>query len=285
MAKTCAAGASVGDSRANSGALGITRHLAGLVAAVHFAAGSEVGAFVLEVLSSRLGLLLRLDDVVTDAAFEEARKKEGEGGDRGLLLRLSDAETAEASKLLLVVSYLYVFGVVGAGFCFALLAALLRRFSQRDLELALLVLRHVGFNLRSDDPSALRDLVLVVQRQAADRRAAAEGRGRGDGDGSNGGEGKGKREGEGEGEGDGESEQRVSWMVECIIDLKNNRRRRAFAIEAERSEGLLKWMARVRQVRRQSNGMESNDKERGEERRGEREREREREREGGLVAS
>lgn len=40
------------------------------------------------------------------------------------------------------------------------------RFTEKEVELILLVLRSVGFSLRKDNPLALKDLVLRLQKKA-----------------------------------------------------------------------------------------------------------------------
>ena len=48
-----------------------------------------------------------------------------------------------------------------------ILNILLERFSAKDVELLLTVLRCVGFTLRKEDPAALRELILRLQARAA----------------------------------------------------------------------------------------------------------------------
>lgn len=47
-----------------------------------------------------------------------------------------------------------------------ILELLSQRFTEKEVELILLVLRSVGFTLRKDDPLALKDLVLRLQKKA-----------------------------------------------------------------------------------------------------------------------
>lgn len=49
---------------------------------------------------------------------------------------------------------------------FNILDQLSERFTEKEVELILLVLRSVGFSLRKDNPLALKDLVLRLQKKA-----------------------------------------------------------------------------------------------------------------------
>lgn len=49
---------------------------------------------------------------------------------------------------------------------FNILDHLSERFTEKEVELILLVLRSVGFTLRKDNPLALKDLVLRLQKKA-----------------------------------------------------------------------------------------------------------------------
>lgn len=49
---------------------------------------------------------------------------------------------------------------------FNILDHLCERFTEKEVELILLVLRSVGFSLRKDNPLALKDLVLRLQKKA-----------------------------------------------------------------------------------------------------------------------
>lgn len=40
------------------------------------------------------------------------------------------------------------------------------RFREKDIELILVVLKNIGFNLRKDDPASLKELIFNVQKRA-----------------------------------------------------------------------------------------------------------------------
>ncbi len=56
--------------------------------------------------------------------------------------------------------------MVHALLVFDILKKLVTRFSAKDVELVLLVLKNVGFALRKDDPLALKELISEAQRKA-----------------------------------------------------------------------------------------------------------------------
>lgn len=56
--------------------------------------------------------------------------------------------------------------MVHAVLVFDILKKLVTRFSSKDIELVLLVLKNVGFALRKDDPLALKELISEAQRKA-----------------------------------------------------------------------------------------------------------------------
>ncbi|XP_053644716.2 nucleolar MIF4G domain-containing protein 1 homolog [Cherax quadricarinatus] len=88
--------------------------------------------------------------------------------DRMQLLGLGeDVSTKEAENLLLVIANLYNFRVVDALLIYDILHKLALGFSDKEVELILLVLRSVGFTLRKDDPEALKSLVTKIQTQAS----------------------------------------------------------------------------------------------------------------------
>lgn len=73
----------------------------------------------------------------------------------------------ECDNLVCIIAHLYNFHVVHALLVFDILKKLVTRFSSKDIELVLLVLKNVGFVLRKDDPLALKDLISEAQRKAS----------------------------------------------------------------------------------------------------------------------
>lgn len=72
----------------------------------------------------------------------------------------------ECDNLLAVLAHLYGFRVVQSLLVFDLLRKLVGTFTEKDVELVLLVLRTVGFALRKDDALALKELIAEAQAKA-----------------------------------------------------------------------------------------------------------------------
>ncbi|KPP73963.1 nucleolar MIF4G domain-containing protein 1-like [Scleropages formosus] len=109
-----------------------------LVSVLHHTVGLEVGAHFLETVVRR---------------FDEAYRGPAAG--------------KECDNLLSLVAHLYNFQVVHALLVFDILRRLAAAFTEKDIELILLLLRNVGFSLRKDDAASLRELIADAQRQAA----------------------------------------------------------------------------------------------------------------------
>ena len=119
-----------------------------LLAAVHIHVGNDVGGFLLESL-------------VTN--FMQTQQTA-----RGSISIDEDGYSKECSNLILIMSYLYNFQVVHCTLMYDIIRDLIKSFCEVDVELLLLLLSHCGFQLRSDDPTALKDIVLLVQKRAID---------------------------------------------------------------------------------------------------------------------
>jgi nucleolar MIF4G domain-containing protein 1 len=182
-----------------------------LVGGVHMAGGGgggELGAHVLERVCQEYHTarkrLLALGD--GDGGEDE---EEREAVEAGLARRLDN--------LVLILAYLYSFGVVACTLVYGLIRELVGPLGERDVELLLLLLRTAGPQLRADDPRALKDIVLAVQERAASVGA-----------------------------GEGDVNARVRHMLETLNDLKNNKRRQAQLQEGERTQRLRKLVLRAR---------------------------------------
>ena len=100
-----------------------------------------------------------------------------------------DGESKEVHNLLLIISYVFSFKMVGARLVFDLLDVLVETFSELDIELVLLALRNCGFALRKEDPVALKSLILKIQGKASASK---------------------------------EESSRVQFMLEVLMAIKNN---------------------------------------------------------------
>ncbi|XP_045913797.1 nucleolar MIF4G domain-containing protein 1 [Micropterus dolomieu] len=108
-----------------------------LVSILHHAVGLEVGAHFLETVVRK---------------FDEEYK--------------SAAEGKECDNLVTIVAHLYNFQVVHSVLIFDILKLLVGAFTEKDIELILLMLRNVGFALRKDNALALKELISEGQRKA-----------------------------------------------------------------------------------------------------------------------
>ncbi|XP_078519388.1 nucleolar MIF4G domain-containing protein 1 [Lissotriton helveticus] len=108
-----------------------------LISILHHTVGIEVGAHTLEACVKK---------------FDELYKAGGDG--------------KECDNLLILVAHLYNFHVVESLLIFDILKKLIGTFTERDIELALLLLKNVGFSLRKDDALALKELIGEAQNKA-----------------------------------------------------------------------------------------------------------------------
>ncbi|KAI5238595.1 hypothetical protein E4T42_08933 [Aureobasidium subglaciale] len=71
----------------------------------------------------------------------------------------------ETSNLMSLVSELYNFQLVGCNLVFDYIRLFLTELNEANTELLLKIIRNSGPQLRSDDPSALKDIVILVQKE------------------------------------------------------------------------------------------------------------------------
>ncbi|CAE6518664.1 unnamed protein product [Rhizoctonia solani] len=129
----------------------------------------------------------------------------------------------ESSNLLVLLSELYNFQVVSCVLIYDLIRALLNsEFSEFDIELLLKVLKNSGQQMRQDDPLALKDIIQLVQDKM-----------------------KGKR--------DNELSSRFRFMVETLVNLKNNKTKRATGtgqnVAVEAIERMKKYLGGINKKR------------------------------------
>ncbi|XP_029313183.1 LOW QUALITY PROTEIN: nucleolar MIF4G domain-containing protein 1 [Cottoperca gobio] len=152
-----------------------------LVSLLHHAVGLEVGAHFLETV-------VRKFDVVYK----------------------NPTESKECDNLISIVSHLYNFQVVHSVLIFDILKHLVGAFTEKDIELVLLVLRNVGFSLRKDDALALKELISEGQRKASKLGSKFQ------------------------------DQTRVRFMLETMMALKNNDMRKIPGYDPEPMEKLRK---------------------------------------------
>jgi nucleolar MIF4G domain-containing protein 1 len=166
----------------------------GCLAGVHLQTGDNVqlGGYLVEHIVSRLW---------------KVRKLEAEGGSE-------DDISKEASNLMLCICYLYNFGSVHSSLMFDMVRSFIESFSELDIELLLLILSHSGYFLRSDDPSALKDIVLSVQDRQLNKNCPTS--------------------------------SRVEYMLSAMTDLKNNKRRKQDMAYSERTTKIRKYLGKIK---------------------------------------
>ncbi|XP_027696799.1 nucleolar MIF4G domain-containing protein 1 [Vombatus ursinus] len=108
-----------------------------LVSILHHTVGIEVGAHFLEAVVKK---------------FDEIHKTGSEG--------------KECDNLFAIIAHLYNFHVVQSLLIFDILKRLIGTFTEKDIELILLMLKNVGFSLRKDDALSLKDLITEAQTKA-----------------------------------------------------------------------------------------------------------------------
>lgn len=145
----------------------ITLHAA-FIASVYKATGTQFGAQLLDRLVAEF--------------------------DKQYSLQSSDPiSSKEATNLIALLTELYTFQVVSSTIIFDYIRSLLSSISELNTELLLKIIRNCGPQLRSEDPTSLKDIVLLLQRAVAARG------------------------------GEEKLPVRTKFMIETINNLKNNR--------------------------------------------------------------
>ncbi|XP_021046384.1 LOW QUALITY PROTEIN: nucleolar MIF4G domain-containing protein 1 [Mus pahari] len=109
-----------------------------LVSILHHTVGIEVGACFLEAVVKK---------------FDDIYRNGGEG--------------KELDNLFTMIAHLYNFHVVQSILIFDILKKLVGTFTEKDIELILLMLKNVGFALRKDNALSLKELITEAQAQAS----------------------------------------------------------------------------------------------------------------------
>lgn len=167
-------------------------------------------------LRSSAQLAEHLVELVTTSLCQELENQKQESD--------QDPETIskKACNLALVLCYLYNFGVVHCNLLYDLIRKLITNFQEVDVEVLLIFLSHCGRSLRSDDPLALKEIVLDVQKRAVQDWTA--------------------------------SSSRVEYMLSAMMDLKNNKRRAQDVAFAEKTTKLRKSIGHIKSKVATSNG-------------------------------
>jgi nucleolar MIF4G domain-containing protein 1 len=134
----------------------------------------------------------------------------------------------EASNYLLLLCYLYNYGVVHCTIIYDLVRHFIKYFTELDVELLLLILSHCGHQMRSDDPTALKDIVFLVQKRSVEMINDKKGSNNNDYN--------------------MVSSSRAQFIVTAITDLKNNKWKDKDTIIAEKTSNYRKVIGRMKSV-------------------------------------
>ncbi|KAK1335298.1 hypothetical protein QTO34_004883 [Cnephaeus nilssonii] len=167
-----------------------------LVSILHRTVGIEVGAHFLEAVVRK---------------FDDVYKKGSEG--------------KECDNLFTIIAHLYNFHVVQSLLIFDILKKLIGTFTEKDIELILLMLRNVGFSLRKDDALSLKELITETQAKASKAGGKFQ------------------------------DQTRIRFMLETMLALKNNDMRKIPGYDPEPVEKLRKLQRAL--VRGAGSGTES----------------------------
>lgn len=123
----------------------------------------------------------------------------------------------EVCNLALLLCYFYNFGLVHCTLLYDIIRNLIESCSEIDVEVLLLILSHCGRALRSDDPMALKEIVLMVQKNSLDKTKRSK-----------------------------ISSSRSDYMVSAMMDLKNNKRRKQDQTFADKTSKLRKALGHIK---------------------------------------
>ncbi|KAI5122764.1 hypothetical protein M0805_009846 [Coniferiporia weirii] len=174
---------------------------AGLVACLHKIIGVELAAHFVQTVV---------------ATFERHYKKYSETP-AYVDSKLSDEPSGkECSNLLILLSDLYNYHVISCTLMYDIIRLILNEnLSELDVELILKLARGSGFQLRQDDPSALKDIIQIVQSKLGDQHEASS---------------------------------RTRFMLETLNNIKNNKLKKNIAAaqgSGESKERITKFVAGI----------------------------------------
>ena len=187
---------------------------------VHVQTGDDVqlGGYLLE------HIVLELLDELEDARNAREDDNAVTEYDDDMARDESVLSNKRACNLALILCYLYNYNIVHCSLMYDLIRELIENFSEMDVEVLLLILSHCGYQLRSDDPTALKDIVLLVQDRAL--RAMDDNE-----------DGRSVRLA---------SSSRVQYMIGAMTDLKNNKRRKKDEMVGQKTASYRKTVGRIK---------------------------------------
>ncbi|KAJ3434357.1 nucleolar mif4g domain-containing protein [Anaeramoeba flamelloides] len=131
---------------------------------------------------------------------------------KSLINSIEEQNKNKTHNLIVFLSTLYSLEVVGCKLIFTFIEHLLQNFQSFNIEVLLMLLRNVGIALRKDDPTALKDIILLVQEKVVSINDSKNKSSKGGGK-------------ENEDEDEDIFTSRVNFMLEMIYDLKNNKQK------------------------------------------------------------
>ncbi|KAL5525963.1 hypothetical protein ACEPAG_7301 [Sanghuangporus baumii] len=159
---------------------------AGLVACLHKIIGVELAAYFVQNVVSTF-----------ERHYSRSKERNAPRTKEGSNAKTEDEVGKECSNLLVLLSELYNYHVISCTLMYDVIRLILEgELSELDVELILKIARGSGAQLRQDDPSALKDIIQIVQTKLGDQRDASS---------------------------------RTRFMVETLINLKNNKLKKATA--------------------------------------------------------
>uniref|UniRef100_A0A2K5PFR6 Nucleolar protein with MIF4G domain 1 n=1 Tax=Cebus imitator TaxID=2715852 RepID=A0A2K5PFR6_CEBIM len=135
------------------------------------------------------------------------------------------SEGKECGNLFTIIAHLYNFHVVQSLLVFDILKKLIGTFTEKDIELILLMLKTVGFSLRKDDALSLKELITEAQTKASSAGSKFQ------------------------------DQTRIRFMLETMMALKNNDMRKIPGYDPEPVEKLRKLQRAL--VRHAGSGSET----------------------------
>lgn len=208
---------------------------AALISALHIYVGHSVGAYMAETIAHRLQELLHLPKTLDSSDSENNTDTDAPVS--------HDSDPNEKRNLVHLLSYLYIFNIVYSKLIVQVATLLSRRFRESDVELILVLIKYTGWQLRSDDPEGLREVISIIQNRAKDfgatvemaskKKSATVSRDSQIADDAK------------EEEEESSMSMRLQVMLEMIMDIKNNRKRQSHQQLLERGMTLKKWLSKL----------------------------------------